>query len=59
MIGKVTWVGHITCADCPQQLTDIHWGEAKAELRRAGWQKIWRKSDYVYVCNKCAIPRQR
>lgn len=54
MIGKVTWFGHVTCANCPRQVADIEWGDARRLLRSLGWKRVWRKNNYVYVCAACA-----
>lgn len=54
MIGKLTWVGHVTCNDCPTQETDIHWGEARKHLRR----KFWRHDGKVWRCPACHVNMQ-
>ena len=54
MIGQVTWVGHITCNECPAQVKEIHWGEAKKTLKRLGWKSHSNAAGIFWVCPLCA-----
>lgn len=53
MIGSVTWVGHVTCNECPEQVTEIHWGEARKTLKQLGWEHRSIKGNRRWVCPAC------
>ena len=58
MIGTVTWVGQITCNDCPEQITEIQWGETRKILKRAGWREHAVNARRVWCCPSCHKKRE-
>jgi len=63
MIGTLTWVGHVTCVICSEQVIEIKWGEARKTLRSLGWtQKYYagtRERGPRWRCPSCSAELNR